>query len=475
MELWHGDEVIENPTAADVHRVFEVARAEGFGLSLEDSGWALSATALADGTWDMYFSVGADTVAECENMPSEALRGLYLARLEGEAAFRARLGAEGIAITEPKPPPPPMTRAQRGLPPVWLFPAFIFGAGVWIAGPGALKLWTWPRVTLPAIPLPAAIDSEAARVVGGFFLVALCLVLVVVAIVLVRFKRTQAWPAVRGRIVESRRGEESYRDLTNQTTRMRTVPVVRYVYAVDGVQYRGHKIDAGEGVGEDEIDGILAHYPVGAEVAVFHDPKDPSKAVLERKIPKDVARGCVSGLGIALVFLVALMWLLTNGPGALRAALPNANLPVLLVAGIAGLVLLGASFAIVRRSEEARGWPRVPGRIAARGIRTRSSTPLRPSRDVRTTYYPWVRYDFTVDGRQRVGTTLKHGIEVGGSRGYAEKVLARYPVGAVVQVSYDPANTSRSAIEHGSGIAWILPLLGGAALAIAVFASGVFG
>lgn len=477
MDLHIGEETIANPSAGDVARAFATTYAEGTEVVLEDrASRAIEARARADGLWDFTIAEGDRVIAERKGMPSGRVRGIFLARLAGEAAFVAKLGDEGFVFDAPKSSAPPMTRAQLGLPPIWLFPAVFVALGAWIAGPGFFKLWTWPRLALPSVPLPAAIDSEPARVLAVVFLVALCLVLTVVAIVVLRFKRTREWPSVRGRIVESRRGEEGYRDLASTASRIRPVPIVRYAYEVGGVAYRGHRIDAGEGVGEDEIDGILRRYPVGAEVAVFHDPKNPKEAVLERQVPKDVARGCLAGLGIAFVFLVALMWLVTNGPGALRAALPHANLPVFLVSTIAGLLLLGATFAIVRVSEEARAWPRVPGRIAASGIRQQTRSRARQmGRTTRTVYAPWVRYHFTVAGQDHVGTALKHGVEVAGSRGYAEKVLARYPEGAEVQVSYDPANPSRSAIEHGSGLAWILPLMGGVALAIAAVSSGVFG
>jgi hypothetical protein len=186
-------------------------------------------------------------------------------------------------------------------------------------------------------------------------------------------------------------------------------------------------------------------------------------------VPKYVAKGCLAGVGIAFVALLLLMWLLTNGPSLARGALPNANLPVFLISAVIGVIALGVTFLIVRTSEAARNWPRVRGRIVASGIRSRSS------RQLRVVYYPWVRYDYTVEGRAFSAAVLKVGIEVGGSRRYAEKIVSRYPVGAIVDVSYDPKSPGNAALEHGSGLAWILPLIAGAALAIAAFASGLFG
>jgi Protein of unknown function (DUF3592) len=108
------------------------------------------------------------------------------------------------------------------------------------------------------------------------------------------------------------------------------------------------------------------------------------------------------------------------------------------------LVALGLAWAGIRgqrRAQSIKSWPTTSGRIlsATTQMRRRSGKGGYAS-------YPHIMYEYTVGGRQYVSTRVTMGMEMGGSL-YTPRVLARYPIGATVQVYYSPENPSDSALE----------------------------
>jgi hypothetical protein len=95
---------------------------------------------------------------------------------------------------------------------------------------------------------------------------------------LVRDSRTCAtWPHVEGRVVSSTLavvGREK-----NKTT---YAPNVAYTYAVGGKQYESSRLTLTpqNSISRQSIESILARYPAGGTIRVFHDPKDPANCVL---------------------------------------------------------------------------------------------------------------------------------------------------------------------------------------------------
>jgi hypothetical protein len=82
---------------------------------------------------------------------------------------------------------------------------------------------------------------------------------------------SSAWPSVQGTIVQS-----STRRSSNSSTRTADI---RYTYHVDDRLYENGLINAH--MVSAPIDDILATYPEGRQVAVFYDPADPTRALLE--------------------------------------------------------------------------------------------------------------------------------------------------------------------------------------------------
>jgi hypothetical protein len=87
------------------------------------------------------------------------------------------------------------------------------------------------------------------------------------------------WPSTMGVVqmstIEQRSSEDGYTDY----------PVVQYSYQVGGQSYQSMKLAPGPEVGGSGARGVVAKYPVGAQVMVFYNPQNPSDAVLERKAP----------------------------------------------------------------------------------------------------------------------------------------------------------------------------------------------
>jgi hypothetical protein len=97
-------------------------------------------------------------------------------------------------------------------------------------------------------------------------------------------KAAASWPSVPGKIVKSEVEEYQERDDDDGRTTWHTAyrPAVEYAYAVNGREHRGNQINyamtvsAGQGYAEK----VAAKYPVGSEVDVHYDPKNPSTSAL---------------------------------------------------------------------------------------------------------------------------------------------------------------------------------------------------
>lgn len=123
-----------------------------------------------------------------------------------------------------------------------------------------------------------------------------------------RARRMAAWPSVRGRVTGS--------TLVADRTRMEDgslayYPEISYEYVVAGREYRGQRRSlinvGGSGPNRGVGQRVLARYPVGADVTVFHDPANPSDAILERPDPT-AGPTLLFALGTALV-VAGLLWI----------------------------------------------------------------------------------------------------------------------------------------------------------------------
>ncbi len=151
---------------------------------------------------------------------------------------------------------------------------------------------------------------------------------------------------------------------------------VVYEYELFGKKLRNNRVSIGEDLGNFEVDETLARYPVGTNVTVYYNPRNPKEAVLERDAPKGMW-GCITTgvLGLAAAYLIAVF-----GFGKLYDALTSfwspANATRVLFFSIFGLFIAMILETVRRGLATAQSWPVVQGRIeksessSSRALRT---------------------------------------------------------------------------------------------------------
>lgn len=250
--------------------------------------------------------------------------------------------------------------------------------------------------------------------------------------------------------------------------------VVRYRYGVDAKTYEGDgiKIGAQTSMMRAFAENLVARYPVGAEVDVYYDPRDPKDAVLE---PHEQRSGIVQlaitlvfgivGIVLALHAMAAKVLTTENGVPLFAFALPGAAF----IAAIAGVV----SFLNGRQAAKDRAqWPTVPGTVTTSDIieETIESKRSEDTEILRTTkrYRVDLRYTYRVGQRGFVGTNrVWEWAAIYGLREQAEKVTDAYPRGKSVIVHYDPAQPGLAVLEPGNRQGSLAPLIFGGISAIA--------
>jgi len=93
-------------------------------------------------------------------------------------------------------------------------------------------------------------------------------------------RKSKKWPSTLGEVIESRVARESNSDGSHYS------PRIVYRYSDGGMTRQGDTVQ----IGADGHSGsrkqarkTVAQYPVGSEVLVYFDPKQPERACLERR------------------------------------------------------------------------------------------------------------------------------------------------------------------------------------------------
>lgn len=95
----------------------------------------------------------------------------------------------------------------------------------------------------------------------------------------VKMARASAnWPTVPGTVTSA----------GIKKVMFRRQPQIAYTYSVNGAPFSSQRVSFASGYKSNEVDPILARYPVGAAVAVAHDPQNPAEATLETGANKQV-------------------------------------------------------------------------------------------------------------------------------------------------------------------------------------------
>lgn len=98
------------------------------------------------------------------------------------------------------------------------------------------------------------------------------------------------------------------------------------------------------------------------------------------------------------------------------------------------------------KQRQSQGWPTTPGTVTYSSVDKHSDGRRKPGRKRTPTFTPSVHYSYTVSGVKYDGyriTLIGSPTDLNSARAHAGK----YPVGANIQVHYNPANPSESILE----------------------------
>ena len=116
------------------------------------------------------------------------------------------------------------------------------------------------------------------------------------------------------------------------------------------------------------------------------------------------------------------------------------------VAAVCGLFSFGLARAIVRtvwRRAASSTWPTVPGEV----IQSEIDAPQARASDDRNDCGVRIRYRYQVDGKSFESDCVRPGLVGMTRRVFAEELVARYPLGAHVDVTYNPKAPEDASLE----------------------------
>ncbi|WP_245481743.1 MULTISPECIES: DUF3592 domain-containing protein [unclassified Mesorhizobium] len=286
-------------------------------------------------------------------------------------------------------------------------------------------------------------------------------------------KALSRWLPTPGKIISSRVEAREVRNSgvgsdSTDTTEMRNFPAITFEYKVGGKKFQSSRYSVKENLGNFEVAETLAQFPRGAEVTVFYNPADPSKAVIERTLPDGAFKFMVQ-LSAGLVFGAVV--LVFSVGGVLEAIGPHLPKPQNLGAAalllFMGLFILSMGFAQKALAEQAAKWPIVVGCIDTSGLQA-----LRNHSGYgrwRTVFKSRIVYSYGVAGQRYSADRVAFGATVTASLpGLVGGQARQYVEGSKVDVHYDPANPGSAVLECRVRGLWLLWLcsagfLGGAA------------
>lgn len=475
MELEVNGQVTEQPRPDAIRRAVAEAGADPeWDLTLSDDRGYVEASRQDDGSFRLARHDGTTRYDAAEPVDAERLTALLLACLRGETRWRK--DHDWV-----RAPMPAKSAAMSGEPPAWAIAAVVASVAFIVLVSHLPSEWvpflhtTLGTVALFALPVVVMIGAMIANV--GL-----------------KMRRAESWLQAQGRITRSKlavRRPPAGNDIGTAVN----VPDMAYSFSVAGRSYQGKRVSLGDISGKF-AEETVRRYPVGSVVTVHYDPADPTDCVLERGFavsspaamaaqpalpghampaaaaPKADATGCLIGFAVIAALGAAGWWLAQGGVQELQARLPRAEVPVMLCAIGFGLLILLFLVAHRRRLARATTWPVVPGRVTISRVEERRGSGESGPRH--RSYEAVVEFRYEVGDLSFSSRQIALGWRTSGSRKGAEAVVARYPVGATVEVRYDPDNPSEAALERPRAASWLLLGAALACFAVALYASRVF-
>lgn len=296
--------------------------------------------------------------------------------------------------------------------------------------------------------------------VGFVCVVAGCLSLITI----LKWREVRAlsrWLPTPGKIISSRVEAREVRSSgvgsdSSDTTEMRNFPAITFEYKVGAKKFQSSRYSVKENLGNFEVAETLAQFPRGAEVTVFYNPADPSKAVIERTMP-DGAFKFMFQLSAGLV--VGALVLVFSVGGLLEAIRPHLRKPQNLGAAallmFMGLMILRMGFAQRSLAAQAAKWPVAAGRIESSGLQALRN--YSGYRRWRTVFKSRIVYSYGVAGQQYSSDRVTFGATVTATLpGLVSGQARSYAEGGNVDVHYDPANPASAVLECRVRGLWVL-------------------
>jgi len=281
------------------------------------------------------------------------------------------------------------------------------------------------------------------------------------------------WLPTPGKIISSRVEARKVRVSgvgvdSNDATEIRNFPAITFEYKVGKKTFRGSRYSVKENLGNFEVAETLAQFPTGADVTVFYNPADPSKAVIERTLPDGAFKFMVKLSAGLVIGAVVLVFFVGGVLDAIRPHLPkpeNLGPAVLLLFIGLFILLMGIAHKVIAR--RAKKWPVATGRIDASGLEALRAHGI--YRSWRTVFRSRIVYSYSVAGQNYTADRVTFGAGVTASLpGLVSGQARRYAEGSEVDVHYDPANPASAVLEcrvRGLWVLWVCSLgfLGAAA------------
>ena len=137
----------------------------------------------------------------------------------------------------------------------------------------------------------------------------------------------------------------------------------------------------------------------------------------------------------------------------------------LLAVGLASISVLAAIRVVklMKQRGHSKSWPMAQGRIIHSQVLTKEVLSTHNDGPI---YIPKVTYTYTINGQEFSGHRIEWLDEVStNSRFGAEKVIAKYPIGQLINVFYDPADPASAVLEpwrmKGIGIGIVIAVVTG--------------
>jgi hypothetical protein len=291
------------------------------------------------------------------------------------------------------------------------------------------------------------------------------LILVAAVVKYVEVLKARNWSTAQGRVITSTSEDRRVKKGVSEDadTETRNFAKIVYEYKVADHTYRCDRVTIGEDLGNIEVAETIAKYPVGKAVAVYYNPNKRTQAVLERDLPPFVWKGVII---IILVFIAIIVGsvvgfekLASFMSGVVRN--PKEAPFVTACLGFAALTALFV-YAFMKQISRAKSWPIAPGKIESIDVTSYVNKSDDDGRTRYTTMYrPQVVYSYNVAGVRYKGEGVPGAQVATSSEASAKKAAAKFTKGTSVEVHYDPANPTQSAVDPRAGWAvllWIIPV-----------------